>query len=70
MRLEVSGFDLFHDLLDIDPYFSPILAVVRVGERSNFLLHDIFLFKANLLCVPDCSLRLHIIQELHSKGSR
>ena len=42
--------------------------VVRAGERIDFLLHDGFLFKGNQLCIPDCSLRLHIIQELHGEG--
>ena len=58
MQLE---FDSFHDLLDTHPYFSPILAAVRMGERSNFLLHDGFLFKGNQFCVLDCSLQLCII---------
>ena len=61
MLLEVSSFDSFRDLLETNPYFSPILATVRMGERLNFLLHDGFLFKGNQLCVPDCSLRLRII---------
>ena len=34
----------------------------------NFLVHDGFLFKGNQLCVPGCSLRLCIIQELHEEG--
>ena len=66
--MEISGFDSFCDLLDTDPYFSPILAIVRIGEKSYFLVHDGFLFKGNQLCVPDCSLRLRIFQELHGKG--
>ena len=39
-----------------------------MGAKTNFLLHDGFLFKGNQLCVPDCSLRLHIIQELYGEG--
>ena len=68
MQLEVLGFDSFCDLLDIDLNFSPILVVVCIGEKSDFLLHDGFLFKGNQLCVPDYSLRLRIIQELHGEG--
>ena len=64
----MSGFDSFRDLLAIDPYFSPILDAVRAGEKTDFLLHDGFLFKGNQLCVPNCSLRLHIIQELYGEG--
>ena len=44
------------------------MTVVCMGERLNFLLYDGFLFKGNQLCVPDCSMRLRIIQELHSEG--
>ena len=47
MILEVLGFDSFHDLLDTEPYFFAIISTVRVGERTNFLLHDGFLFKGN-----------------------
>ena len=69
MQLEVSSFESFIDLLDTtDPYFSPILVAVRVGERTCFLVHEGVLFKGNQLCILDCSLRLHIIQELHGEG--
>ena len=47
MQLEVSGFVSFRDLLDNDLYFSPILVVVHMGERTNFLVHDGFLSKGN-----------------------
>ena len=66
--MKVSSFDSFQDLLDIDPYFSSIMTVVWIGERTDFLLHDGFLFKGNQLCVPDCSLRLWIIKEFHGEG--
>ena len=66
MQLEVSGFDSFRDLLEI--YFSPILDAIRASERTDFPLHDGFLFKGNQLCVSNYSLRLHIIQELHGKS--
>ncbi|KAJ8630683.1 hypothetical protein MRB53_024006 [Persea americana] len=38
------------------------------GNRSDFMMHDGFLFKGNQLCVPESSLRLKIIEELHDKG--
>ena len=61
MQLEVLWFDSFKDLLDTNPYFSPILVAVRAGERIDFLVHEGFLFKDNQLCIPECSLRLRII---------
>ena len=68
MRLQVSGFDSFRDLLNIDPYFSAIMSIVHDGERTNFLLHDVFLFKGNQLSALYYSLKLRIIQWLHGEG--
>nr|GEU61740.1 putative reverse transcriptase domain-containing protein [Tanacetum cinerariifolium] len=41
---------------------------VQSCEKTNFVLHDGFLFKGNQLCIPDSSLRLQIIKELHGEG--
>ncbi|PKI67015.1 hypothetical protein CRG98_012553 [Punica granatum] len=68
LRIEVPGFDCFRDLLETDPYFSNVLGKTRAREKSEFLLHDGFMFKGNQLCTPDCSLRLQIIKELHGEG--
>ena len=36
--------------------------------QSNYHLYDGFLFKGNQLCVPESSLRLKIVAELHNEG--
>lgn len=36
--------------------------------RSDYSLVDGFVFRGNRLCVPECSLRLQIILELHREG--
>ncbi|GJW31823.1 putative reverse transcriptase domain-containing protein [Tanacetum coccineum] len=41
---------------------------VQAGEKPNFFLHNGFLFKGNQLCIPDSSIRLQIIKELHGEG--
>ncbi|GJZ42323.1 putative nucleotidyltransferase, ribonuclease H [Tanacetum coccineum] len=41
---------------------------VQAGEKPDFFLHNGFLFKRNQLCIPDSSLRLQIIKELHGEG--
>ncbi|GKB47908.1 putative nucleotidyltransferase, ribonuclease H [Tanacetum coccineum] len=41
---------------------------VQDGEKPYFFLHDGFLFKGNQLCIPDSSLRVQIIKELHGEG--
>ena len=58
MKVKVPDFDSFWDLLNTDLYFSAIMTVVQAGERSDFLLHDGFLFKSNQFCIPYCSLHL------------
>ncbi|KAH9670836.1 Endonuclease [Citrus sinensis] len=68
MHNQVLGFDTFRELYASDPYFAPILEDVVAGFHSDYHLHDKFLFKSNQLCVPDSSLRLKIIAELHNEG--
>lgn len=68
LRVLVPGFELFAELYPSDPFFSSIWIDLRHGVRSDFSLVDGFIFKDNRLCVPDCSLRLHIIKELHGEG--
>ncbi|KAI9165278.1 hypothetical protein LWI28_010951 [Acer negundo] len=68
MTIQVPGFDSFRDLFDSNTYFYEVMAAVQAGEKSKFLMVDGFLFRGNQLCVPDCSLRLQIIKELHGEG--
>ena len=68
MSIEVPSFESFAELFETDPYFSAIVAKVKVGERTDYLFHNEFLFKGNQLYVLDCSLRLRIIKELHGEG--
>ena len=65
---EVLGFDFIKDLLLTDPFFGPIVGDVTSGVRKNYGLFNRFHFKGHQLCIPDCSLRLKIIQECHNEG--
>lgn len=67
MHVAVPGFASFSDLYESDPFFSPIVIAVKDGTRSDFTLTDGFLFRGVQLCVPDCSLRLKLIEELHAR---
>ena len=66
MHNQVLGFDTFRELYASDPYFAPILEDVVAGFRSDYHLHDEFLFKSNQLCVPNSSLRWRY-QSRHTK---
>ncbi|XP_050207629.1 uncharacterized protein LOC126657049 [Mercurialis annua] len=68
LHVEVADLDSFNDFLEIDPYFYVVMRKVRAGEQTEFLLHDRFLFKGNQLCIPENSLRMHIVLELHGEG--
>ncbi|GJV78563.1 hypothetical protein Tco_1514433 [Tanacetum coccineum] len=63
--VDVPGLDVMRDMVTVDPYFLVVLQGVQSGEKTYFILHDGFLFKGNQLCIPDSSLRLQIIKELH-----
>ncbi|GJZ80704.1 putative reverse transcriptase domain-containing protein [Tanacetum coccineum] len=60
--------DRICEQLTLDPYFSNVLQGVQSGQYPDFNIHDGFLFKGNQLCIPDTSLRLKIIKELHGEG--
>lgn len=66
--VSVHDFASLPDIYSSDPYFSRILADIREGKQSKYVVHDDFLFLGNRLCIPGCSLRLQIIRELHSEG--
>lgn len=68
LRVHVPAFDSFAGLYMDDSYFVKILEQIQRGERSDFFLEDGFLFRGVQLCVPDCSLRLQLISELHNEG--
>ncbi|KAK0602626.1 hypothetical protein LWI29_035357 [Acer saccharum] len=68
MALTVPGFDSFREMLEADSYFAAVLAVLQTGEKSDYLMVKGFLFRGNQLCIPNCSLRLQIVKELHGEG--
>jgi hypothetical protein len=68
MRVKVPWVSSFSELLQEDPFFASILDKINTGEKTEFILHEGFLFKGNCLCIPECSWRLKIIQELHGEG--
>lgn len=62
------GVATFPDLYESYPFFASVLRDVQSKAPTEFSLHDGFLFKGVQFCIPDCSLRLRIIEELHLEG--
>lgn len=68
LHVNVIGFAALPELYPLDPFFGQIWSDLATGNQTDYVLLDGFLFRDNGLCVPDCSLRLKIIQELHEEG--
>ena len=68
MTIIAKGFDSFNDLYLGDHFFGSIWKDLINGQLGKYLLHDDFLFKGNKLCVPNCSLREKILQDMHGGG--
>ena len=68
LRVKVVGFDLFPEMYVDNANSRKIWADVQDGLHSDYMIHDGFLFRGLQLCIPNCSLRDHIIMELHARG--
>lgn len=68
LQVSVPGFAILPDLYAFDPYFGPIWSSLHEGFHDEFVLQDDFIFRGTRLCVPEGSLRLKIIEELHEEG--
>lgn len=68
LHVSVSGFSSFADLYSTDPYFGPIWTAITAAAPTPYVLHDGFIFLDNRLCIPECSLRIQLITELHNEG--
>lgn len=68
MHVSVSEFALFSELYESDPFFSSVLTGVNEGSQHDYTLTNGFLFRGVQLCVPECSLCVRLIEELHSEG--
>ena len=67
---ESFAFDYLKDLYVDDDDFKTMWEKCSSLSHGtdDFLIQDGFLFKGNRLCIPQGSLRLHLIRELHGGG--
>jgi hypothetical protein len=69
LDVQVSGLGDLKPLYAEDNEFStPYAKCSDVKAWDKYHIHDGFLFRANKLCIPECSLRLLLLQESHSGG--
>uniref|UniRef100_A0A2N9J8I5 Integrase catalytic domain-containing protein n=1 Tax=Fagus sylvatica TaxID=28930 RepID=A0A2N9J8I5_FAGSY len=67
-EVQVLGFEVLKELYKNDPDFGNVWESCSTGSFNHFLVQEGFLFKNNRLCIPQCSLRRAIIQEVHGGG--
>ena len=68
MHSSVIRFASFADMYPTDPFFGRTYHEAKHNLQSDYTVHDGFLFKGLRLCIPECSLRLKIVSELHNEG--
>ena len=68
MHARMLGFDLIKELYECDSDFGEIIVACAKSSFGKFYIHDGFLFKANRLCVPACSMRELLVKETHGGG--
>ncbi|XP_026434908.1 uncharacterized protein LOC113332594, partial [Papaver somniferum] len=70
IRNESFAFDYIKEIYAEDGDFKSLWEQCSslVHGFDDFLIQDGFLFKGNRLCIPNGSLRLHLIRELHGSG--
>ncbi|XP_043689292.1 uncharacterized protein LOC122640206 [Telopea speciosissima] len=64
-----ASIEHIRDEYPFDSDFSPIHATLQQGGTDvKYSLHDGYLFLGTRLCIPNTSLRQHLIRELHGGG--
>ncbi|KAI0524507.1 hypothetical protein KFK09_003878 [Dendrobium nobile] len=69
LQTEVTGLESLIDLYPTDGDFAEAWERCSAGQpMGDFTMRHGFLFKGNSLCIPNSSVRLQLIQEMHSGG--
>ena len=69
LEVKVPRLEGLKDLYHNDHEFAEPYAKCTAGKGwEKYHIHDGFLFRANKICVPNCSIRLLLLQESHAGG--
>ncbi|GAA0175561.1 hypothetical protein LIER_28709 [Lithospermum erythrorhizon] len=68
LTITVPGFDHLPQRYSTDPFFGRVWAEASAGTLDNYFVLDDYLFRGTRLCIPEGSLCLQIIRELHGEG--
>jgi len=66
---KILGLESIKEIYITDSYFAEPYTKCCDGKGwEKYHVHDGFLFRANKLCIPDCSVRILLVQEAHAGG--
>jgi hypothetical protein len=66
---KILGLESIKELYATDSYFAEPFSKCSDGKGwEKYHKHDGFLFRANKLCIPDCSVQILLLQEAHAGG--
>ena len=68
LQTKVVGFEILKELYQDDPDFNNVWKSTEDQPFQHYHRQQGFLFKDNVLCIPNCSLRESIIWEAHDGG--
>ncbi|XP_058006470.1 uncharacterized protein LOC131181626 [Hevea brasiliensis] len=68
LNAKLLGFEHVKDLYAKDSDFAVVYDACEKTTFQKFNRHDGFLFRANKLCVPNCSMRELLVRKSHSGG--
>ena len=68
LSCKIMGFDLLPEYYASDSTFAKVLQDLDDARGIDYMLMNGYLFRGNQLCLPEGSLRLLVIEELHSGG--
>lgn len=68
LQTKVVGFEVIKELYQNDPDFHNIWSSTCVQPFQQYHMHEGFLFRGKVLCIPQCLLREAIIWEAHDGG--
>lgn len=66
MQADIIDFEVLKKLYKYDAFFTNVWTEYFKGHYGQYVLIDGLLFKNNVLCVLNCSIREVIIKETHS----
>ena len=68
LETKLFGLESLKDMYVHDVDFAEIFAACEKFSENGYYRHNGFLFKANKLCVPKCSIRELLVSESHEGG--